>query len=151
MKKIVSMNPDAARPYLKPDTRNMLLITMGIKLALSLVCTCFARLDNPSLLSTVLFYLVMFSLMYDVCSFYQVCLQIAQSIFIGFLLFLVMLLGAVFFLNYALLLLANIMPTTPAGENISMLIMVLLCLIPLYIDVVRLIKLWNKPVEPVNY
>ena len=146
MKKIVSTNPDAARPYLKPDTRNMLLITMGIKLALSIVCTFFARLTGHDMLSTILFYLVMFSLMYDLCSFYQVCLQIAQSIFIGFLLFLLLLLGGVFFLNYALVFLADFTPATATGENISMLIMALICLIPLYIDVYRLIRIWNKPV-----
>lgn len=147
MKKIVSMNPDAERAYLKPDTRNMLLIIMGIKLVLSIVCTCFARLEGYNAFSTVLFYLVMFALMYDVCSFYQVCLQIAQSIFIGFLLLLFLLLGAIFFLNYALAFLGSFAPTTPAGEAISMLVMALVCLIPLYIDVYRLIRIWNKPVE----
>ncbi len=148
MKKIVSVNPEAARPYLKPDTKNMLLITMGIKLVLSIVCICFARLEHADLLSTLLFYLVMFSLMYDVCSFYQVCLQIAQSIFIGFLLFLVMLSGAIFFLNYALMLLPDFSSATAVNENLSMLIMALICLIPLYIDVIRLVKLWNQPVTP---
>ena len=108
MKRIVNMNPDSTKQYLKPDSRNMLLITMGIKLVLSIIFTFIFKIQGYSGLSAVLFYLVMFSLMYDVCSFYEVCVQIAQSIFIGFLVFLLLLLGIVFIFNFAFSFLAAI-------------------------------------------
>lgn len=149
MKRIVNMNPDSTKQYLKPDSRNMLLITMGIKLVLSIIFTFIFKIQGYSGLSAVLFYLVMFSLMYDVCSFYQVCLQIAQSIFIGFLLFLLMLLGIIFIFNYAFSFLAAINPSTAMGENIALIIMALICLIPLVIDVVRLVKFMRQP-KPQN-
>lgn len=147
MKKIVNTNPDAAKQYLKPDNAKTLGIIMGIKLILSVAFLFMARIDGYSGFSAVLFYLVMFSLLYDVCSFYQVCLQIAQSIFIGFLLFLLLLLGIIFIFNYALAFLANFNPATPMGQNLSMLIMALISLIPFIIDAVRLIKLLKQPAK----
>jgi len=140
MKRIVNMNPDSTKQYLKPDTRNMLVITMAIKLVLSIIFSFIFKIEGYSGLSAVLFYVVMFALMYDVCSFYQVCLQIAQSIFIGFLLFLLLLLGVMFLFTYAFSFLTVINPSSAMGQNVSLVIMLVICLIPLGIDVVRLVK-----------
>ena len=141
MKKLVNMNPDAAKQYLKPDNVKMLGIIMAIKFVLSIAFLFMARVEGFTGLEAFLFYLVMFTLVYDVCSFYQVCLQIAQSIFIGFLLFLLLLMGGIFLFNYGFAFLANISPSTATGQNISMLVMALIFMIPLVIDVVRLVKL----------
>lgn len=147
MKKIINMNPDAAKQYLKPDNAKMLGIIMGVKLVLSIAFLIMARVDGYTGFAAFLFYLVMFTLIYDVCSFYQVCLQIAQSIFIGFLLFLLLLMGGIFLFNYAFGFLANISPATATGQNISMIVMALIFIIPLVIDVVRLVKLFKTPVK----
>ena len=141
MKKLVNMNPDAAKQYLKPDKVKMLGIIVSIKLVLSIAFLFMARVEGYTGFEAFLFYLVMFTLIYDVCSFYQVCLQIAQSIFIGFLLFLLLLMGGIFIFNYGFAFLADINPTTVAGQNISMIVMALIFMIPLVIDAVRLIKL----------
>lgn len=141
------MNPDAAKQYLKPDTLKMQGIIMGIKLILSIGFLFMARIDGYTGFEAFLFYLVMFTLIYDVCSFYQVCLQIAQSIFIGFLLFMLLLMGIIYIFEYAFAFLANISPDTAAGQNISMIVMAALFIIPLVIDVVRLVKLWKNPVK----
>lgn len=150
IRKIVNTNPDAARQYLKPDSRNALLITMSIKLVLSVIFTFMFSLEGYSGFSAVLFYTVMFSLMYDIGSFYQVCLQIAQSIFIGFLLLLLLLLGAYYLFLYGFSFLASIAPASQVGENISMLITALICLIPLIIDVVRLVKFLKAPQKDIR-
>jgi len=147
MKKIRNMNPDAAKQYLKPDNLKMLGIIVGIKLILSVAFLFMARVDGYTGLEAFLFYLVMFTLIYDVCSFYQVCLQIAQSIFIGFLLFLLLLMGAIFLFEYAFAFLANISPATAAGQNLSMIVMAVIFIIPLIIDVIRLIKLVKTPAK----
>ena len=147
MKKIRNMNPDAAKQYLKPDNLKMLGIIVGIKLILSVAFLFMARVDGYTGLEAFLFYLVMFTLIYDVCSFYQVCLQIAQSIFIGFLLFLLLLMGAIFLFEYAFAFLANISPATAAGQNLSMIVMSVIFIIPLIIDVIRLVKLAKTPAK----
>lgn len=147
MKKIRNMNPDAAKQYLKPDNLKMLGIIVGIKLILSVAFLFMARVDGYTGLEAFLFYLVMFTLIYDVCSFYQVCLQIAQSIFIGFLLFLLLLMGAIFLFEYAFAFLANISPATAAGQNLSMIVMAVIFIIPLIIDVIRLVKLAKTPAK----
>ena len=141
------MNPDAAKQYLKPDNLKMLGIIVGIKLILSVAFLFMARVDGYTGLEAFLFYLVMFTLIYDVCSFYQVCLQIAQSIFIGFLLFLLLLMGAIFLFEYAFAFLANISPATAAGQNLSMIVMAVIFIIPLIIDVIRLVKLAKTPAK----
>ena len=141
MKKLVNMNPDATRQYLKPDNFKMLGMIVAIKLILSIAFLFMARVEGFTGLEAFLFYLVMFTLIYDVCSFYQVCLQIAQSIFIGFLLFMLLLMGGIFLFNYGFAFLANLSPSTATGQNISMIVMALIFMIPLVIDVVRLVKL----------
>ena len=147
MKKLINMNPDAAKQYLKPDNAKMLGIIMAIKLVLSVAFLFMARVDGYTGFEAFLFYLVMFTLIYDVCSFYQVCLQIAQSIFIGFLLFLLLLMGFIFIFEYAFAFLANFSPATAVGQNISMIVMAAIFIIPLVVDVVRLVKLLMKPVK----
>ena len=147
MKKLVNMNPDATRQYLKPDNFKMLGMIVAIKLILSIAFLFMARVEGFTGLEAFLFYLVMFTLIYDVCSFYQVCLQIAQSIFIGFLLFMLLLMGGIFLFNYGFAFLANLSPSTATGQNISMIVMALIFMIPLVIDVVRLVKLLKTPVK----
>ncbi len=146
MRKIINNNPDATKQYLKPETAKLQGIALGIKLALSVAFLFMARVDDLSGLEAFLFYLVMFTLIYDVCSFYQVCLQIAQSIFIGFLLLMLLLLGIIFIFEYAFAFLADFVPATVTGQNISMLVMSVIFVIPLVLDVVRLVKLWKNPV-----
>lgn len=147
MKKIINQNPDATKQYLKPETAKLQGIAVGIKLALSVAFLFMAQVDGFAGLEAFLFYLVMFTLIYDVCCFYQVCLQIAQSIFIGFLLFLLLLLGAIFIFEYAFGFLANFVPATATGQNISMLVMAVIFIIPLVLDVVRLVKLLKMPTK----
>ena len=146
MRKIINKNPDATKQYLKPETAKLQGIAIAIKLALSVAFLFMARVDGFSGLEAFSFYLVMFTLIYDVCSFYQVCLQIAQSIFIGFLLFMLLLLGGIFIFEYAFAFLADFSPATATGQNITMLAMALVFAIPLIVDLVRLVKLWKNPV-----
>jgi len=141
MRKIVSTNPENTRNYLKPNDRKTLLIMVGIKLVLAIIGTFLMRIGEYPILATILLRILMFAFVYDICCLYQVCLHIAQSIFISFLLFLVMLLGAVFIFNYFFSFLAAFNPATEAGQNLSMLAMIFIFLIPFSIDAVRLAKL----------
>lgn len=140
MKKIVNTNPENTKNYLKPTDKKVLLIVVCIKLALAAAGTAAMPVGQYSPLSTLLLRLLMFSFIYDICCFYQVCLQIAQSYLISLLLFIVLLSGGVFLFNRFFSFLAVINPATEAGQNLSMIIMILIFLIPLLIDAVRLIK-----------
>ena len=92
----------------------------------------------------------MFAMCYDICSFCQVCLQIAQSIFIGFLLFLLLITGIGILSGYILAPLENFGPATAGGQNLVLLLMTVICMIPLVIDVVRLVKLMKQPATDEN-
>lgn len=144
MRKIVENNSENTKNYLKPTDRKMLLILVGIKLILAAAGAAAMPAGQYSGLSILLLRLLMFAFVYDICCFYQVCLHIAQSYLIAFLLFLVLLSGGVFLFNQFFSFLAVINPATEAGQNLSMIVMILIFLIPLLIDAVRLIRLFSS-------
>ena len=147
MRKIVENNPENTRKYLKPTDRKMLLSLVGIKLVLAAAGTIAMPIGEYSGLSTLILRLLMFTFVYDICCFYQVCLHIAQSILISLLLFIVMLSGGVFLFSRFFSFLAVIDPATEAGQNLSMLVMILIFIIPLLIDAVRLVRLFMLSVK----
>lgn len=123
----------------------MLLIMTAVKLALALAGAFAMPMGDYSGLSALLLRLLMLAFVYDICCFYQLCLHIAQSIFIAFLLFIFLLMGGVFLFNHFFSFLAAVNPATEAGQNVSMIVMLLIFLIPFLIDAVRLIRLWLFP------
>lgn len=142
MIKIKKNNPENTKNYLKPTDRKILLIMTGIKLVLAAAGAFSMSAGDYIGLPAVLLRLLMLAFVYDICCFYQVCLHIAQSIFIAFLLFIFLLMGGVFFFNHFFSFLAGINPSTEAGQNLSLAVMALIFLIPFLIDAVRLIRLW---------
>jgi uncharacterized membrane protein len=142
MKKIVAQNPENTKNYLKPDNMKALLITTGIKCILATAGTFFMRTGEYPGLALVLLHILMFAFVYDICCLFQVSLHIAQSYLIAFLLFIVLLLGCVFIFENFFAFLAAIDPATETGQNISMVVMILIFLIPFLIDIVRLIRMY---------
>lgn len=141
MKNIFIKDPETAVNYLKPDNLKQLLITVGIKLALAVAGMLAMPIGDYSGFSKFILLLLLFAFVYDVCCLYQFSLHVTQSILIGFLLFLVLLLGVAFLFEYGLAFLAGLNPATATGENVLLTIMTVIFLIPFVIDIVRLIKL----------
>lgn len=144
MRRIVHNNPENTKNYLTPADKKTLLIMVLLKLAFAAAGAFAMSMGTYSGFSAFILRVLMFAFVYDVCCFYQVCLHIAQSYFIAFLLFIFLLLGGVFLFNHFFSFLALINPSTKTGENLSMIVMALLFLIPLIIDAVRLIRLAGK-------
>ena len=142
MIKIKKTNPENTKNYLKPGDKRVLLAVTGGKLALATAGALAMPMGDYSGLSALLLRLLMLAFVYDICCFYQVCLHIAQSIFIAFLLFILLLMGGVFLFNHFFSFLAAVNPSTEAGQNLSLAVMLLIFLIPFLIDTVRLIRLW---------
>lgn len=140
MKNIFLKAPENVINYLTPGSVKQLLITMGIKFVLAVAGMLAMPIGSYSGFSRAVLLLLLFAFVYDVCSLYQVCLHIAQSVLIGFLLFLVLIFGIGFLLQYGAGFFADVSPATAAGENIIMAVMTLIFLIPFLIDAVRLIK-----------
>lgn len=145
MIKIKKNNPENTKNYLKPTDKRILLLMTAGKLALAAAGAFSMSMGDYSGLSSVLLRLLMLAFVYDICCFYQVCLHIAQSIFISLLLFLFLLMGGVFLFNHFFSFLADINPSTEAGQNLSLAVMALIFLIPFLIDGIRLIRLWCFP------
>lgn len=145
MIKIQKNNPENTKNFLKPTDKKILLILIGIKLALALAGGFAIPMGHYSEGSALLLRLLAVAFVYDICCFYQVCLHIAQSIFIAFLLFILLLMGGVFLFNHFFSFLAAVNPSTEAGQNLSMAVMTLIFLIPFLIDAVRLARLWLSP------
>lgn len=145
MLKIVKNNPENTKNYLCPADRKTLLIMVGIKLILAAAGAFAMSMGDYPGPSAVLLRLLMLAFVYDICCFYQVCLHIAQSIFIAFLLFIFLLMGGVFLFNHFFSFLSAINPATETGQNISMIVTTLIFLIPFLIDAVRLIRFLTAP------
>lgn len=144
MKNIFLKNPETAVNYLKPENLKRLLITVGIKFVLAVAGMLTMPIGDYSGFSRFLLLLLMFAFVYDVCCLYQLCLHFTQSILIGFLLFLLLLMGIAFLFQYGLGFLAGVAPSSAAGENALLLLMAVIFLIPFLIDAFRLIKLTIK-------
>lgn len=141
MKNIFVKDTENTVNYLKPDNLKQLLITVGIKLALAVAGMFAMPVGDYSGFSKFILFLLFFAFVYDVCCLYQLSLHITQSILIGFLLFLVLLLGVSFLFTYGTAFLAGLAPSSAAGENALLIIMTVIFLIPFGIDIIRLIKL----------
>ena len=141
MKNIFLKDPENAINYLTPQSLKRLLITMGIKLALAVAGMLAMPVGDYTGFSRVILSLLLFSFVYDICCLYQVCLHITQGVLMSFLLFLVLVFAIGFILQYGAAFFTGASPSTAVGENILMSIMTLIFLIPLIIDIVRLIKL----------
>lgn len=144
MKNIFIKNPETTVNYLKPDNLKQLSITVGIKLILAVAGMIAMPIGDYSGFSKFILLLLMFAFVYDVCCLYQLCLHFTQSILIGFLLFLLLIMGVAVLFQYGLGFLAGIAPSSAAGENALLILMAALFLIPLLIDTFRLIKLAGK-------
>ncbi len=145
MIKIKQNNPENTKNYLKPTDKKILLVMTAVKLALATAGAFSMSTGDYTGLTAVLLRLLMLAFVYDICCFYQVCLHIAQSIFIAFLLFIFLLMGGVFLFNHFFSFLAGINPSTEAGQNLSLAVMMLIFLVPFLIDAVRLTRLWLFP------
>lgn len=144
MKNIFIKNPETAVNYLKPDNLKQLSITVGIKLILAVIGMLAMPIGDYSGFSKFILLLLMFAFVYDVCCLYQLCLHFTQSVLIGFLLFLLLLMGVAVLFQYGLGFLAGVTPSSAAGENALLILMAVIFLIPLFIDAFRLIKLAGK-------
>lgn len=141
MKNFFLKYPENAINYLTPNSLKQLLITIGIKLVLAIAGMLAMPIGDYSGFSKAILLLLLFSFVYDVCCLYQVCLHVTQSILMSFLLFLVLLFGIGFILQYGAAFFVGVSPATAIGEVALMSIMTLIFLIPFIIDIVRLIKL----------
>lgn len=141
MKNIFLKHPENAINYLTPGSLKRLLITAGIKLVLAAAGMLAMPVGDYAGFSQAILMLLLFAFVYDVCSLYQVCLHVTQSILMSFLLFLVLLFAIGFLLQYGAAFFTGASPATAAGENILMSIMTLIFLIPFIIDAIRLIRL----------
>lgn len=141
MNNIFVKDPENTINYLTPQTLKQLLITVGIKLALAVAGMFAMPVGDYAGFSHMILSFLLFSFVYDVCSLYQVCLHVTQSILMSFLLFLVLIFAVGFILQYGAALFVGASPATAAGENILMSVMTLIFLIPFLIDAFRLIKM----------
>lgn len=140
MKNIFLRDSENVINYLTPDSIKRLLVTVGIKFVLAVAGMLAMPIGGYTGFSRAVLLLLLFAFVYDVCSLYQFCLHVTQSVLIGFLLFLVLILGISFLLQHGAVLFADVSPATAVGENIIMVVMTLIFLIPFLIDAVRLIK-----------
>lgn len=141
MNNIFLKHPENAVNYLTPGSLKRLLITMGIKLVLAVGGMLAMPVGDYAGFSRVILMLLLFAFVYDVCSLYQTCLHVTQSVLMSFLLFLVLIFAIGFIFQYGAALFTGISPSSSAGENIFMSVMTLIFLIPFIIDAVRLIKM----------
>ena len=139
MKNIFVKDSESRINYLKPDNLKQLLLTIGIKFVLAIAGMLALPMGDYSGFSKAVLLILFFAFVYDVCCLYQLCLHITQSILIGFLLFLVLLLGVSFLFTYGTAFLSGLQPSTATGEQLLLLGMALVFLIPFLIDLVRLI------------
>lgn len=141
MKNIFVRDPENNINYLTPATPKRLLVTMGIKLALAVSSLFALSVGTMTGFDRILLYLLFFAFVYDIGSLYQLCLHITQSVLIGFLLFLVVVLGIGIAFQYGSALLMKLTPETALGGNIITIVMLVAFLIPFFVDTVRLVKL----------
>lgn len=141
MKNIFVRDPENNINYLTPATPKRLLVTMGIKLALAVSSLFALSVGTMTGFDRILLYLLFFAFVYDIGSLYQLCLHITQSVLIGFLLFLVVVLGIGIAFQYGSDLLMKLTPETALGGDIITIVMLVAFLIPFLVDTVRLVKL----------
>lgn len=141
MKNIFVRDPENNINYLTPATPKRLLVTMGIKLALAVSSLFALSVGTMTGFDRILLYLLFFAFVYDIGSLYQLCLHITQSVLIGFLLFLVVVLGIGIAFQYGSDLLMKLTPETALGGDIVTIVMLVAFLIPFLVDTVRLVKL----------
>lgn len=141
MKNIFVRDPENNINYLTPATPKRLLVTMGIKLALAVSSLFALSVGTMTGFDRILLYLLFFAFVYDIGSLYQLCLHITQSVLIGFLLFLVVVLGIGIAFQYGSDLLMKLTPETALGGDIITVVMLVAFLIPFLVDTVRLVKL----------
>lgn len=141
MNNIFLKHPENAVNYLTPGSLKRLLVTVGIKLVLAVAGMLAMPVGDYSGLSRAILLILLFAFVYDVCSLYQVCLHVTQSVLMSFFLFLVLILAAGFLMQYGAALFIGAAPSTAAGENVLLGVMALVFLIPFIIDAVRLVKM----------
>lgn len=141
MNNIFLKHPENAVNYLTPGSLKRLLTTMAIKLVLAVAGMLAMPVGDYAGFSRAILMLLLFAFVYDVCSLYQACLHVTQSVLMSFLLFLVLIFAIGFLLQYGAAFFTGASPATAAGENILMGVMTLIFLIPFIIDAVRLAKM----------
>lgn len=147
MNNIFLKNSENTINYLTPDSLKRLSVTVGIKLVLAAAGMLALPIGDYTGFSRVILLSLLFAFVYDVCSLYQVCLHVTQSLLMSFLLFIVLIFAIGFLLQYGAAFFSGLSPATAIGENVLMCVMVLIFLIPLIIDLVRLIKMLRTTIK----